>query len=49
MWAMYDDWFDNYVFSVIIHKRYLPKDVLALLETKPTVIPAWDPMRDAFE
>jgi bleomycin hydrolase len=49
MWSMYDDWFDNYVFSVIIHKRYLTKDVLALLETKPTVIPAWDPMRDAFE
>lgn len=49
MWAMYDGWFENYVYAVIIHKRYLTKDILALLETKPAIIPAWDWMRDAFE
>ncbi len=48
-WTMYDAWFDEYVYAVIIHKRYLPEDVLRLLDTKPTVLPAWDPMRAVFE
>ena len=48
-WSMYDDWFDRYVFGVIVHRRYLPKKDLALLETEPTRIPAWDPMRGAFD
>ena len=42
-WAMYQDWFDGYVFNVIINKKYLSSDVLDLLETKPTELPAWDP------
>ena len=44
-WTMYDDWFDEYVFGVIIHKQYLPEGVLAILSTKPEVLPVWDPMR----
>jgi bleomycin hydrolase len=48
-WTMYDEWFDKYVFSVIVHKRHIPDDVLAILDTKPEILPAWDPMRDAFE
>ncbi|HUV36689.1 MAG TPA: C1 family peptidase [Patescibacteria group bacterium] len=47
-WAMYDDWFDEYVYTVIIHKRYLPGDVLDLLDTEPEILPAWDQMREAF-
>ena len=47
-WALYDEWFDAYVFAVIIHKNHLPDDVLGLLETEPEVLPAWDPMRAAF-
>lgn len=45
LWSMYDDWFDEYLYTVIIHKRFLPQDVLALLETKPKLLPVWDPMR----
>jgi aminopeptidase C len=45
LWSMYDDWFDEYLYTVIIHKRYFPQDVLALLETKPKLLPAWDSMR----
>ncbi len=48
-WTMYDDWFDAYVFNVIIHKKHLPKKVLALLDTEPVRLPAWDPMRSAFD
>ncbi len=48
-WAMYDDWFDKYVFTVIVHRRHVPEKTLKLLDTKPERIPAWDPMRSAFD
>jgi bleomycin hydrolase len=48
-WAMYDDWFDKYVYTVIVNKRHVPKKFLDLLETEPGRIPAWDPMRSAFD
>jgi len=48
LWTMYDDWFDEYVFAVIIHRKHLPENVLKLLKTKPETLPAWDPMRTAF-
>ncbi|MBN2183990.1 MAG: C1 family peptidase [Candidatus Krumholzibacteriota bacterium] len=48
-WTMYDEWFGKYVFNVIIDKKHLPKSVLGILETEPEMIPAWDPMRSAFE
>ena len=47
-WTMYDDWFDSYVYMVILNKKYLPESVLAILSTKPEVLPAWDPMRELF-
>jgi bleomycin hydrolase len=48
-WAMYTDWFDRYVYTVIVHKRHVPKNTLKLLDTEPVRIPAWDPMRSAFD
>ncbi len=44
LWSMYDEWFDEYVYNVIIHRKYLPKEVVAILQTKPEVLPPWDPM-----
>lgn len=43
-WTMYDEWFDEYVYKVIIHKKHLPKHVLGILKTEPIVLPPWDPM-----
>lgn len=43
-WTMYDDWFNEYVYCVIVDKKLLPKEVLALFDTKPIALPAWDPM-----
>lgn len=43
-WTMYDEWFDEYVYKVIIHKKYLPKQMLDILKTEPIVLPPWDPM-----
>ncbi|MBU8922331.1 MAG: C1 family peptidase [Bacteroidales bacterium] len=48
-WAMYDEWFSKYVFSVIVHKKHLPAKIVRLLDTEPQRIPAWDPMRSAFD
>ncbi len=49
LWTMYDNWFDQYVYGVIIHKKFLPANVVALMATKPEVLPAWDPMRELFQ
>ena len=43
-WTMYDAWFNEYIYVVIIDKQYLPDDVLALLETKAEELPLWDPI-----
>jgi len=45
---MSDRWFDEYVYAVIVKKSLLPPEVLGLLDTKPAVLPAWDPMRSFF-
>jgi bleomycin hydrolase len=45
---MYDKWFDEYVFVVIVPEKYLPEDLKVILKTKPESIPAWDTMRSAF-
>ena len=45
-WSMYDNWFDDYVLTIVLPKERLPKDILKLLQTKPTLLPPWDPMSD---
>ena len=42
--AMYDGWFDEYLYSVIINKKHVPQDVLKILDQKPIALPPWDPM-----
>ncbi len=42
--TMYDSWFDEYNYAVIIHKKFLPKEILDLFQTKAVVLPPWDPM-----
>ncbi|MDD4052517.1 MAG: C1 family peptidase, partial [candidate division Zixibacteria bacterium] len=44
MWTMYNDWFDRYVFGLVIHKKYLSDELVKLSRKGPTVLPAWDPM-----
>jgi bleomycin hydrolase len=48
-WTMYDEWFSDYVFNVIVHKKHIPEKIVKLLDTEPVRIPAWDPMRSAFD
>ena len=39
-----DEWFDEYMFRLVVNKKYAPEKVLKVLEEKPTMLPAWDPM-----
>ena len=41
---MTDEWFDNYMFRLVIRKEYVAKKYLDMLNQKPTLLPAWDPM-----
>lgn len=42
--TMTDEWFDEYMFRVVIHKKFVPADVLKILDKEPTLLPPWDPM-----
>ena len=41
---MTDSWFDEYMFRLVVEKKYVPADLLAQLNQKPILLPAWDPM-----
>ena len=42
--AMTDAWFDEYLYEVAVEKKYLPKELLALLESPLVALDPWDPM-----
>lgn len=42
--VMSDRWFDEYMYEVVVDKRYVPAELLPLLEGDPVVLPPWDPM-----
>ena len=42
--CMMDEWFDEYLYEIIVRKKYLPMELLKVLETKPIVLSPWDPM-----
>ena len=41
---MTNEWFNEYMFRVVVNKKYIPKKILKLTEQKPILLPAWDPM-----
>lgn len=41
---MTDEWFDEYMFRLVVEKKYVPADVLEMLNQTPVSLPAWDPM-----
>ena len=42
--TMNDSWFDEYMFEVVIEKKYLTDAQLEALAEEPIVLPPWDPM-----
>ena len=41
---MMDEWFDEYLYEVVVRKEYLPPELLKILDTEPVVLSLWDPM-----
>ena len=41
---MTDEWFDEYMFRLVVEKKYVPEDVLKMLDQEPVMLPAWDTM-----
>jgi bleomycin hydrolase len=42
-WTLHDDWFDEHVYTIIVHRRHVPDVILNLFEEEATVLPAWYP------
>ncbi len=41
---MTDEWFDEYLYEIVIDMKYLPEDIRKIYLTKPISLPPWDPM-----
>ena len=41
---MTDEWFNEYMFRLVVEKKYVPADVMEMLKQEPVKLPAWDPM-----
>ena len=41
---MTDKWFDEYMFRLVVDRKYVPKRVLDILKQTPITLPAWDPL-----
>jgi bleomycin hydrolase len=43
LWTIYDSWFDTNVYSIIVKKKYVPKEILDIYKLPPIKLPPWDP------
>jgi bleomycin hydrolase len=41
---MTDAWLDGYLFRLVAEKKYISQPVLDMMNQKPIMLPAWDPM-----
>ena len=46
---MTDEWFNEYMFRLVVNKKYLSERMLQASQQKPTLLPPWDPMFAAEE
>jgi bleomycin hydrolase len=49
LWTMYDRWFDEDVYSVVVKKAYVPNGVLKIFQEKPVELPPWAFMNAFFD
>ena len=41
---MTDNWFQNYMFRLVVNKRYVPETLLKQFDQKPTMVTPEDPL-----
>ncbi len=39
-----DKWFDEYMFRLVVNKKYISEKILEILKQKSILLPPWDPM-----
>ena len=42
-WTLYDDWFTEHVYTVIVNKKHVSPETLAIFAQEAKVLPAWYP------
>ena len=42
-WTMRNDWFDEHVYTIIVHRSHVPAETLARFDEAATPLPAWYP------
>ncbi len=42
-WTLYDSWFNEHVYNIIVHKDHVPAETLAAFEEEAVVLPVWYP------
>ena len=42
--VMANEWFDEFLYEVVVDKCHLSKEILEILNQEPIHLPAWDPM-----
>lgn len=41
---MTDEWFSEYMFRLVVERKYVPQDILDMLKQKPIMLEPWNPM-----
>lgn len=41
---MTNEWFNEYMFRVVVEEKYIPAKIKTLIKQKPIMFPPWDPM-----
>jgi len=42
-WTLYDDWFTEHVYTIIVHRKHVPGETLKIFDEDANVLPAWYP------
>lgn len=42
--TMTDEWFNEYMFRLVVDKKYVTNEILEILNQDPIILPPWDPM-----
>ena len=48
-WTLYDNWFTEHVYTIIVHRKHVPAETLKIFEKESEVLPAWYPGAKGIE
>lgn len=46
--TMSDEWFDEYVYEIVILKEFVPKDIIDISKKQPILLQPWDPIHETL-